>query len=148
MKALVSNKRVRFDFELLDEYEAGLDLIGHEVKSIRAGKATLDGAHIIVRGAEAYLVGATIAPFQPANVIKDYDPERPRRLLLSQKEISALEHSGEQRGLTIVPIMMYNKGRNIKLALATARGKKKADKRESIKARDTKRDIERTLKNQ
>lgn len=142
------HRRARFDYELLEEYEAGIELSGHEVKAVRAGRAQLDGAHIIVRGGEAYLVGATIAPYQPANAPADYDPTRARRLLLAHREVAELEHSSDQRGLTVVPIAMYSKGRNIKLSLAIARGKKKTDKRENIKKRETKRDIERTLKNQ
>jgi len=148
MKALISHKRAKFDFELLEHFEAGLELFGTEVKSIRTGKGKLEGAHVVVRGREAYLVGASIPPFQTANAPRGYDPERPRRLLLTQKEIAALEQKSEQKGLTIVPIMMYNKGQHIKLDIAVARGKRKTDKRQSIKARDTKRDIERTLKNQ
>lgn len=148
MKPLVQHKRARFDFELLDTYEAGIELAGHEVKAVRASRAVLDGAHVIVRGSEAYLVGAQIAPYQGANTPAGYDPEQPRRLLLSREQIAELANASEQRGLTVVPIMMYNKGRYIKLSIAIARGKKKADKRETLKARDTKREIERTLKNQ
>lgn len=148
MKQLASNKRARFDFELLETHEAGLELAGHEVKSIRAGKASLDGAHVIVRGGEAYLVGATVQPYQGANIPAGYDPERPRRLLLAKQDIAMLAQQSERQGLTAVPISMYNKGRHIKLQIALARGKKKHDKRESIKLRDTKRDIERTLKKQ
>ncbi len=148
MKALINHTRAKFDYELLDTYEAGLELIGSEVKSIRAGKGKLEAAHVIVRGGEAYLVGASISPYQPANVPKGYEAERIRRLLLSQKEIAELEQKSSQRGLTIVPLMMYNKERSVKLLLAIARGKKKTDKRETIKERETKRTIERTLKNQ
>lgn len=148
MKPLIQHKRARFDFELLDTYEAGIELAGHEVKAVRAGKGILDGAHVIVRGSEAYLVGAQIAPYQGANTPAGYDPEQARRLLLTHEQIAEIANASEQRGLTIVPIMMYNKGRYIKLSIAVARGKKKADKRETLKARDTKRDIERTLKNQ
>lgn len=148
MKAYVSHKRAKFDFELLESFEAGIELLGTEAKAIRAGKGKLEGAHVVVRGDEVYLTGASIPPHQVANAPKSYEPERVRRLLLSKKEIARLEQKSEQQGLTVVPIMMYNKGRNIKVQIAIARGKKKADKRESIKARDTKRDIERTLKNQ
>lgn len=148
MQPLVRHRRATFDFELLESYEAGLELFGHEVKALRAGKGTLEGAHVIVRGGEAYLVGATIAPYQPANTTPGYDPERPRRLLLSRKQIDEIATQSEQKGLTVVPIMMYNDGRRVKLQIAIARGKKKTDKRETLKARDTKRDIERTLKNQ
>lgn len=146
MKALIGNPRATFDFEVRETYEAGIELFGYEVKAVRAGRGVLRGAHVLVRGGEAFLVGASIPPYQPANAPKAYDPERPRRLLLSAKELAELERESEQRGLTLIPIMMYNKGRNLKLQFALARGKKKADKRESIKARDTKRDIERTLK--
>jgi SsrA-binding protein len=148
MKALINHTRAKFDYELLDTYEAGVELSGNEVKSIRAGKGKLEGAHVIVRGGEAYLVGASISPYQPANVPNGYEAERVRRLLLSHKELAELEQKSSQRGLTIVPLMMYNKGRLVKLSLAIARGKKKTDKRETIKERETKRTIERTLKNQ
>ena len=147
MKPLSHNKRARFDFELLDTYEAGLELVGTEVKAIRSGKGKLEGGHVIVRGNEAYLVGASIPAHQPANTPPHYDPERVRRLLLSKKEIAEISRKSEQKGLTIVPIMLYSKGQNIKLRLAIARGRKKQDKRELLKERDTKRDIERTLKN-
>jgi len=148
MSAYISNKRARFDFEVLEEFEAGLVLSGHEVKSIRSNKGKLEGGHVIIRGKEAFLVGTSIPPYQAANTPKNYDPERARKLLLTQKELAELERKGEQAGLTIVPLSLYNKGRNIKLSLALARGKKKADKRESLKERDSKRAIERILKNQ
>lgn len=148
MTTLIKNRKVRFDYELLDTYEAGLVLSGAEVKSVRSGKAKLDGAYVIIRGGEAYLVGTSISPYQVANTPDSYDPEAPRKLLLSKKELAALERLSEERGLTIVPIRLYNAGRLVKLEIAVGRGKKKTDKRETIKERDTKRDIERTLKNQ
>ncbi len=143
-----TNKRAHFDHELLETFEAGLVLLGTEVKSIRNGRAKLDGGYIIIRGGEAYLVGASIPAFQPINTGKSYDPERPRKLLLKEKELQKLDLQTERQGLTAIPLSLYNKGRHIKLSFAIARGKKKADKRESIKARDVKRDIERTLKSQ
>jgi SsrA-binding protein len=146
MKAFITHRRARFDFELLDTYEAGIELLGSEVKAIRAGKGKLEGAHVIVRGREAYLVGASIPAHQAANAPASYEPERVRRLLLGQKEIDVLSQKSDQKGLTMVPISMYSRGRNIKLQIAVARGKKKQDKRELMKERDTKRDIERTLK--
>jgi SsrA-binding protein len=148
MANYITNKKARFNFEILKEFEAGLVLFGHEVKAIRAGKGKLEGGHVVVRGGEAYLVGTSVAPFQEKNTPKNYDPERARKLLFSRKELALLEREGEQAGLTLVPLSLYNAGRNIKLSLALARGKKKADKRESIKQRDTKRDIDRILKNQ
>tara|TARA_B100000508_G_C11464958_1_gene281245 strand:+ start:6599 stop:7048 length:450 start_codon:yes stop_codon:yes gene_type:complete len=148
MSAYIQNKKARFDFEILETFEAGLVLHGYEVKSIRAGKGKLDGAYVVVRGGEAFLVGASVSPFQVANTPKGYDPERPRKLLLSKKELMRIEQQTETARLTAVALRLYNSGRNIKLEIAIARGKKKHDKRESLKARDSKRDIERTLKNQ
>jgi len=148
MSTYVRNKKATFNFELMETFEAGLVLAGYEVKSIKNGKASLEGAHVIIRGDEAFLVGSSIAPYQPANMPKEYDPERARKLLLSKKELARLEVESEQVGLTIVPIRLYNAGRKLKLEIALARGKKKADKRETIKKRDTKRDIDRILKSQ
>lgn len=148
MTVYVQNKKASFNFEFLERLEAGVVLTGPEVKSIRTNRANLDGAYVVVRGGEAFLVGATISPYQVANTPPDYDPERPRKLLLSQKELAKLYRHSEQARLTIVPIKWYNKNGKIKLDIALARGKKKQDKRETIKARDIKRDIDRTLKEQ
>jgi SsrA-binding protein len=146
MKALVTHKRVTFDFEILETFEAGISLLGTEVKSVRGGQGKLEGSHVVVRGGEAFLVGASIPPFQKKNVGSEYDAERSRKLLLTKKEIAELEQKSERQGLTIVPIKLYNKGSKLKLEVAIARGKKKADKRQSIKERDTKREIEREFK--
>lgn len=148
MSTLAGNKRARFDFDILETFEAGLALLGTEVKSIRAGRAKLEGSYVVVRGGEAFLVGASISAFQPVNTAKGYDPERSRKLLLSQKELALIHRQTEQAHLTAVPLSLYNKGGKIKLELALARGKKQADKRESIKSRDVKREIDRTLKQQ
>ena len=148
MSTYVHNRKASFNFELLEKFEAGIVLAGYEVKAVRAGKGKLDGSHVVIRGNEAFLVGASISPYQTANQPKNYDSEKPRKLLLSKKELARLETQGEQAGLTIVPIKLYNAGRNIKLEIAIARGKKKHDKRETLKKRDTSRDIERILKQQ
>jgi SsrA-binding protein len=148
MSTYIQNRKAHFNFEILETLEAGLVLYGFEVKAIRQGKGKLDGAYVVVRGGEAYLVGASVSPYQVINTPKSYDPERVRKLLLSKKELALLERQTETDRLTAVPLRLYNAGRNIKLALAIARGKKKFDKRESLKERDTKRDIERTLKSQ
>lgn len=144
--SLLENKRVGFDYEILETLEAGLELLGFEVKSLRAGHGSLKGAHVVARGGEAYLVGATIPAWQPANAPKSYDPERTRRLLLSKKEIIRVADAEAQKGLTIVPLSVYNKRHNLKLGIAIARGKKAQDKRHSIRAREEKRRINRTLK--
>lgn len=148
MSTYIQNRKVRFNFEILETFEAGLVLFGYETKAIRAGKGKLDGAYVIIRGGEAFLTGASISPYQPVNTPKNYDPERARKLLLSKKQLLHLEQQTETARLTAVPIKLYNNGRKIKLEVALARGKRKHDKRESIKARDSKREIDRTLKNQ
>ena len=148
MTAYAENRKAHFDYELDETLEAGLALLGHEVKSIRSGKVKLDGGYVLVRGGEAFLVNVPIPPYQTANTAKDYDPDRPRKLLLSKKELAKVDSASEREGLTIVPLKLYNNGRNLKLLIAIARGKKKYDKRETIKKRDTKRAIERILKNQ
>jgi len=132
--------------EILEEFEAGLELFGFEVKSLRSGRGSLPGARVVVRGGEAYLVGASIPPWQEKNAPDEYDPERPRRLLLSKKEIAKIAHAEEKKGLTTVPLSVYNAGRKLKLKIAIARGKKQHDKRQTIKERDEKKKIERTLK--
>ena len=144
---LIEHKKARFDYEILEEYEAGIELLGGEVKSLRNKLGKLEGSHIIVRGGEAYLVGASIPPYQAGNTAEGYDPARTRKLLLTKKEIGALAAHEGQKGLTIVPLRVYNKGRNLKLALGVARGRKKYDKRAVLKERDSKRDIDRSLKN-
>ncbi len=145
MPDLATNRKARFNYELLQELEAGIELLGFEVKAIRQGKASLDGSHVTIRGGEAYLVGATIAPYQPGNTPRDYEPTRSRRLLLTKEEIETLGSGEMQRGLTIVPISLYNKDGLIKVRIAIARGKKKFDKRESIKRREADRDIQREM---
>ena len=146
MSNYARNKKAHFDFDILETFEAGLVLLGTEVKSIRAGRAKLDGGHIVVRGGEAYLVNTSIAAFQPINTPKSYDPERVRKLLLSQKQLALLHRETEQSHLTAIPLSLYSNGRKIKLEMAIARGKKKADKRQSIKQRESDREINRTIK--
>lgn len=148
MAAYITNSKARFDFEILETYEAGLVLYGHETKAIRAGKGKIVGGHVIIRGKEAFLVGININAFQPKNTPAKYDPERARKLLLSKKELAEIEQATEKNRLTAIPLSLYNKGRKIKLELAIVRGKQKHDKRQSLKERDTKRDIDRTLKTQ
>lgn len=143
MAELLRNKKAGFNYEILERFEAGIELLGQEVKSLRAGHGVLDAAHITVRGGEAYIINMSIPPYQPMNV-KDYDPLRLRKLLLTKDEI--LKLASMEKGLTIVPIAVYNKGHKIKMEIASVRGKKKFDKRETEKKRDAKREIDRTLK--
>ena len=146
--ALIENQKVTFDYSLLEEIEAGMELFGFEVKSLRAGQGSLKGARVIARGGEAYLVGATIPPWQVANAPKGYEADRTRRLLLSKKQIAHISSAEGQQGLTVVPVRVYNKGTKLKLSIAIARGKKKADKRHDIQERDEKRRIARTIKSE
>lgn len=143
--SLAENRKARFDYELLKKFEAGIELLGSEVKSVRAGKMSLAGAFVAVRGGEAFLVGADIPAYQPKNASSEYDATRARKLLLSSAEIAELADAEGTKGLTIVPLAVYNKGRFLKVELAIARGKKEFDKRQAIKKRDTERELKRSL---
>src|SRR4029078_13081127 len=136
----------RFDYEVLEKYETGIELLGTEVKSVRGGLMSLERAYVIIRGGEAYLINANIPPYQLKNSAKDYDPLRNRRLLLTKKEIAELGGNEKNKSLTIVPISVYNKARKIKVEIALVKGKKKFDKRETLKKRDTDREIRREYK--
>ena len=146
MKPYAENRRAAFDYEILELFEAGIALLGFEVKAIRSGFAQIAGAHVLIRGNEAFLLNAIIPPYQPANVPTTYNPSRTRRLLLTQKEIAYVTGKTHESGLTIVPIRLYGKGRTIKLQIGLVRRKKKADKRETIQKREAKKNIARTLK--
>lgn len=145
---MAENKKAFFNYEILEKFNAGIELLGLEVKSLKSKRGTLDGAYVSVRDNEVFLLGAVIPPYQAKNTPADYEPTRPRRLLLTKKEIGQLISWGNQRGLTIVPLSLYNSGRKIKVTVAVARGKKKYDKRETLKKREANREIQRTLKNQ
>ena len=144
--SLIENKKAHFNYEMLERYEAGIELLGAEVKAVREKMGSLEGAHVTVRGGEAYLIGATINPYQPGNPSSAYEPTRNRRLLLTKPQIEALASQESKKGLTIVPIAMYNKGRKLKVEIAVARKKKAGDKRETLKKRESERDIMRDIK--
>lgn len=146
MSQLVENKKARLRFEVLTTYEAGLELQGTEVKSLRAHHGSLDGARVVVRGAEAFIVGMTIPPFQVANAPKSFDPEAPRKLLLKKSEIAELLDAESKKGLTVVPLEVYNSRRYIKVRVAVVRGKNKADKREDMKRTEAKKEAAQALK--
>lgn len=148
MFLLLENRKARFNYELTRSFEAGIELLGFEVKALRKKMGSLEGAHTIVRGNEAFLVNMHIPPYQPANTPKEYDSRRARRLLLTKKEIAELASAEGKKGLTIVPVSVYTKGRKVKVELSVARGKKKYDKRETLKRRDAEREMRRSLKNQ
>jgi len=146
VKSLADNRRVRHDYHVLETLEAGLSLLGTEVKSVKAGHMSLRGAFVTMHGDEAYLTNATIPPWQVKNAPADYDPTRSRKLLIKRAELKHLLGSKQAKGLTIVPLRAYIKGPRIKLEIALARGKKKYDQRQAKKERDIKRDVERLLR--
>lgn len=140
-----TNPRAHFDYEILEIIEAGVVLEGHEVKAIKTGKASIKGSYVKILNKEPFLIGATISPYQPANTPKNYDPQRSHKLLLSKKEISKLIGLSQSQGLTLVPLKFYSKRGLIKLLVGIARGKKKYDKRETIKKRDVARSKQKGL---
>jgi SsrA-binding protein len=142
------NKKAYFNYEILEKFEAGLVLMGTEVKSIRLGNISLNGAYVIISAkGEPSLIGASISNYQPNNDPAYYKTDKTRQLLLKKKEIDYLIGKGHQKGLTFIPLRVYNKRGIIKLEFGIGKGKKEFDKRESIKDRDSKREINRALKN-
>lgn len=145
MKLLSENRKARFDYEILETFEAGISLTGQEVKSIKSGRANLTGSFVVIKPNSASLLNAQIPPYQPKNTSPDYKPDQTRQLLLNKKELNYL-FGKTKEGLTIVPLSIYNKGRRIKAEIALARHKKARDKRETIRKRETEREMRRTLK--
>ncbi len=146
MKIVAKNKKAYFNYEILEKFEAGISLIGQEVKSIKMGKMSLIGAYVVLRNEEAFLIGAKVPAYQPKNAPKDYDPQRIRKLLLRKSEIKHLIGKSRQKGLTMIPLMIYTRKGKIKIEFALAKGKTKIDKRESIKKRETEREIRRAMR--
>jgi SsrA-binding protein len=144
-KTIVQNRRARHDYHILDTYEAGIALQGTEVKSLRAGQATLQESYADVTNGEVYLVGAHIAPYEQGTVW-NHDPRRRRKLLLHKREIERLRAEVEQQGLTLVPLRIYFKQGRAKVELGLAKGKKTHDRREDIKKREAQREIDRAFK--
>lgn len=151
MKILAKNKKAYFNYQILETLEAGISLIGQEVKSIKLGRINLAGSYVILRQSlkgdrpEVFLVGANIPPYQPKNAPSNYNPERSRKLLLKKSEIKYLIGKVKQKGLTLVPLKVYTKRDKIKLEFGIAKGKKKIDKREAIKKKEIKREMKREL---
>lgn len=146
MKVITQNKKVLFNYEVLEKFQAGIVLNGQEVKSIRMGRMNLSGSFVVMKNEEAWILGAHIPAYQPKNAPSDYSPERTRKLLLTKKEIKYLMGKNQQKGLTIVPLAVYNAKDRIKVEIALVRPKKKFDKREKIIKRETTREIERKMK--
>lgn len=146
MSTLANNKKALFDLSILEKYESGILLTGQEVKSVRRGSMRLTGSFVSFAGGQAYLVGAHIGKYGPAGPLPDYQPTRRRKLLLTKKELRALEGKAHEKGLTVVPMAVYTQGPRIKVSIGVGRGKKKYDKRELLKRRDTEREMKRALK--
>jgi SsrA-binding protein len=140
MKVLAENKKVYFNYEILEKLEAGISLIGQEVKSIKKGQINLKGAHVVIdQKPEAYLINAYIPPYQPKNA-KNYNPTRARKLLLKKKEIKYLLGKSKEKGLTLLPLRVYTKDSLIKIEIGIGRIKRKVDKRETIKKKEFRRE--------
>ncbi len=146
MKILSENKKAYFNYQILEKFEAGINLIGQEVKAIKTRGVNLLGSYVVVKNEEAFWIGANIPPYQPKNAPSDYNIERSRKLLLKKREIKYLIGKSRQKGLTLIPLRVYTKNGKIKLEFGMAKGKKKFDKREVIKKRETEKEIERALK--
>lgn len=145
VKVVATNRKARFEYFLLDTFEAGIELRGSEIKSIRAGQISLAAAYVHVDGQQAWLMDAHIAPYEQA-AKANHDPLRQRRLLLHKDEIQRLYNGIRQKGVTIVPLRVYLKDGRAKVEIATAKGKKLYDKRETIARRDVERELQRSLK--
>lgn len=141
----IQNRRAHFDYQILEEYEAGLALTGAEAKTLKEGRGDISHAYVRIRDGEAWLVGANI-PLYGHSSSKDYDPLRSRKVLLHKSELVSLGTKMSQSNLTLVPTKVYNKGRLIKLKLALAKGKKKYEKKESVKRKDIEREVQRALR--
>lgn len=146
MKTIIQNKKAYFNYQILERFEAGISLIGQEVKSIKSGRINLAGSYIVLKKEEVFLIGADIPLYQPKNAPPDYNPERSRKLLLKKSEIKYLIGKIEQKGLTLIPLRVYTIKGRIKLEFAVAKGKKKFDKRELVKKREVERIIQRALR--
>ncbi len=139
--ALTENRRAFFDYDILETFEAGIELKGFEVKSIVNGRVNISSAYGIIKNNEAWLLNMEVTPYQPKNTPKDYDPKRTRKLLLKKKEIKYLIGKIQERGLTLIPLKVYLKNSKIKLEIGLAKRRKKIDKRELIKKREAQREI-------
>lgn len=144
IKIVSRNRKAKFEYQLFETFEAGLELQGTEIKSIRAGQVSLSEAYVRTNGKQAWLVGAHIAPYDQASVF-NHDPERDRRLLLHKREIKELWDGVRLKGMTIVPTILYLRDGLAKVEIALAKGKRQFDKRQSIKKRDMERDVDREM---
>lgn len=143
---LASNRKATFNYEILETFEAGIALVGTEIKSLREHGGNLQDAYIKILGGEMWLVGCSIAPYRFGNV-HNHEERRERKLLMHKREIAHLKEASQEKGLALIPLSFYLKNGRVKVKIACAKGKKTVDKRASIKERDDKRRIEKALKN-
>ena len=141
MKYLAENRRARFDYEILETYEAGIELRGYEAKSVREGRMNLQGSYAIIRGGTCWLLNTDIPAHQPKNAPKEYNSTRTRRLLLTAREIAELSGRLNEKGLSLIPLEVHEKRRLMKLSLGIGRSRKKADRREFLKKRSAIREM-------
>lgn len=146
MKVITNNKKASYDYFILDTYEAGIKLTGTEIKAIRAGKININDSYVIIRGIKVYILNMYIGKYDMGNIF-NHDERRARELLLNKKEIKKLNNKITTDGNTIVPLKAYFNQALVKIEIGLAKGKNKADKRETIKERDSKREINRAIKN-
>ncbi|MCW6035674.1 SsrA-binding protein SmpB [Spirulina subsalsa FACHB-351] len=146
VKIITDNRKARYLYEIVETYEAGIQLVGTEVKSIRAGRVNMQDGYGLIRNGEAWLINVHISPYQESSDYFNHDPRRTRKLLMKRKEINKLVGKLEQKGLTLVPLKMYFKRGWVKVVLGLGRGKKLHDKRETTKQRQDQRDMQRALK--
>ncbi len=145
MKTVCQNRKAYHDYTIEETLEAGIQLVGTEVKSLREGKANLKDSHAIIKGDEVFLLSCHVSPYSHGNIM-NHDPLRTRKLLLHRKEIERMRGKMQQKGYTLVPLKIYFKGPFAKVELGLAKGKRTYEKREAIKEREAKRDIERVMK--
>ncbi len=143
---IATNRRARFNYEILETFEAGIVLTGSEIKSVRARQMTISEGYVQVRNGEAWLHSTHIAPYQAAGIYDQHEPTRTRKLLLKKREIAHIEREMQKARLTIVPLKVYIKGRRAKVLIGLGRGKRQVDRRETIKKRDAQREIGRAMR--
>lgn len=146
MKIVCQNKKAYYDFNIAETTEAGIQLLGTEVKSLRGGRANLKDGYVLIKNSEVFLLNCHISPYSHGN-ITNHDPLRTRKLLLNKKEINRLRDKAQQKGYTLIPLKIYFKGPYAKVEIGLAKGKRLYEKRETIKEREAKREIERAMKN-
>ena len=144
-KLIADNRKARHDYFVIETYEAGIELFGTEVKSLRAGTVNLKDSYCDIDGGEIFALGVHISPYEQGNIF-NRDPLRPKKLLMHKSEIMKLTGLVSREGYTVVPLSLYFKGSRVKMALGLCKGKKNYDKRETIAKRDADRDIERAMK--